>query len=62
MKFRSRFLSIALVLGAIFSYSLATAAPAFALIDSLVTTGSPVSPFPRNGQWEPSVAIDPLTL
>ncbi len=33
--------------------------PAMASADSLVTSGSPASPFPQNKQNEPSVAIDP---
>ena len=36
------------------------ALPAVAGADSLVTSGSPSSPFPQNKQNEPTVAIDPL--
>lgn len=51
--------SIALIMliGALSDIGLVPATIAQA--DSLVTTGSPSSPFPRNGQWEPHVAIDP---
>jgi hypothetical protein len=39
---------------------LATAASAAATPDSLVTSGSPSTPFPQNKQNEPAVTIDPL--
>jgi hypothetical protein len=38
----------------------ALAVPGTALADSLVSTGSPPSPFPQNKQNEPTVAIDPI--
>jgi hypothetical protein len=38
----------------------ALAVPGTALADSLVSTGSPPSPFPQNKQNEPTVAIDPV--
>lgn len=38
----------------------AFAAPAAIAAESLVNTGSPPSPFPRNKQNEPSVAVDPV--
>jgi hypothetical protein len=33
--------------------------PGVAVADSLVSSGSPSSPYPRSGAWEPDVAIDP---
>src|SRR5437762_1112229 len=40
--------------------SLAVPAAATAATESLVTNGSPTTPFPRNKQNEPAVAVDPL--
>lgn len=38
-----------------------TAAPPVPSSDSLVTSGSPATPFPQNKQNEPSIARDPIT-
>jgi hypothetical protein len=49
-----------LTLAVTITLTAALAAPAYASADSLVTTGSPPSPFSQNKQNEPAVAIDPV--
>ena len=52
----TRWLVIACVIGGVIA---GTPAVASAATESLVTVGSPPSPFPQNKQNEPTVAIDP---